>query len=125
MYVVKIWIFLYLSLANSLCQRIECDWAADWLCGDQCLGHYNLCLCGNETITFADAVNYNCCNERACFKELDGTVNCLGLKQDWRIICNGSCKQYAPSGLTTIACADLKQCVKTVTLCRGVPICHE
>ena len=126
MHVLEIWIFVFLTLAsNSLCQRIECNWAVEWLCGDQCLGTYNSCLCGNVTIVLTDAPNYNCCNQGTCSKEMDGNVKCHGLKQEWRIPCNGSCKQYANYGLTTIACADLKRCVKVITLCRGVPICHE
>ena len=125
MHVVKIWIFLFLTLAsNSLCERIECHWEAEYLCGDKCLGIDNLCLCGNETITYAD-YNYICCNEKACFKELDGNVRCDGLKQGWWVPCNGLCKQFAYSGYTTIACADLKQCVQAEVLCRGVPFCHE
>ena len=126
MHTVKIWIFLLLTFAsNSLCERIECHWGAEYLCGDKCLDYNNLCLCGIETITFADTYDYNCCNEKACFKELDGNVKCYGLKQDWRMPCNGSCRQFANVGLTTIACADLKRCVKATTLCKGVPVCHE
>ena len=126
MHTVKIWIFLLLTFAsNSLCERIECHWGAEYLCGDKCLGTDNLCLCGNETITYTDALYYNCCNDETCFKEFDGNVRCHGLKQDWRLTCNGSCRQYANYGLTTIACSDLQQCVKAITLCRGVPICRE
>ena len=127
MHAANIWIFPFLTFAsNSLCKRIECHWHSDYLCGDKCLGQDNLCLCGNETITAADAsLNYICCNDDTCFKEFDGNVRCHGLKQDWNLPCNGSCKQYAFYGLTTIACADLKQCVKSISLCRGVPICNE
>ena len=126
MHVVEIWIFVFLTLAsNSLCQRIECNWAAQWLCGDQCLGQYNSCLCGNETITYNDAYDYNCCNQGTCSKEVDGNVKCQGLRQDWRVPCNGECKQYAVLGYTTIACNDQQQCVKSISLCQGVPVCHE
>ena len=56
MHVLEIWIVLFLTLvSNSLCQRIECDWAAEWLCGDKCIGEHNSCLCGNDTITSDDA----------------------------------------------------------------------
>ena len=123
---VYIWIFLFLSLAsNNLCQRIDCNWGAEWLCGDRCLNEGNSCMCGNQTITFADATNYNCCNEGTCFKEMNGNVKCHGLKQDWRLPCHGICKQSAIYGLTTLACADQNQCVKAIALCRGVPICRE
>ena len=127
MHVLEIWIFLFLTLAsNSLCQRIECDWAAaEWLCGNKCLGQYNLCICGNESITLADTYNYNCCNHGTCYKEMDGNVKCQGLRQDWRVPCNGVCKQYAIHGITTIACADQTQCVKSASLCGGVPVCRE
>ena len=126
MHVLEIWIFLFLTLAsNSICQRIECEWAAEWLCGDKCLGQYNSCFCGNDTITFAESYNYNCCNQGTCFKEMDGNVKCHGLKQNWRVPCNGKCSQVAEWGATTISCADQTQCVKSVSLCWGVPICRE
>ena len=126
MHVVEIWICLFLSLAsNSLCQRIECDWAVEWLCGDQCLGDNHLCLCGNETINLPDATEYSCCNQGTCSKEINGNVKCNGLRQNWREPCNGECKQGAEWGHTTISCQDKKQCVNVVTLCRGVPICQE
>ena len=129
MHLLDICVFLFLTLpSNSLSQeRIECNWAADWLCGDKCLGKYNLCVCGNETITLADVINnnYNCCNEGTCFKEFDGNVKCHGLKQNWRVPCNGACKQHAELGYTTISCQDHTQCAKSVTLCQGVPICQE
>ena len=121
-------IFLFISLAsNSLCQRIECDWLTEWLCGDQCLGEAedHLCLCGNDTLTSADSVTHNCCNQETCFKEIDGNVKCQGFKQNWRVPCNGKCKQLASAGLTTTSCVDQKQCVKSIQLCRGVPVCHE
>ena len=123
---VKILICLILALpSNSLCQRIECDWAIEWLCGDKCVGEYNSCLCGNDTITLAESVNYNCCNQGPCFKEMDGNVKCHGLKHNWRVPCNGICKQDAEWGYTTISCADQTQCVKSVSLCRGIPVCQE
>ena len=123
MHILEIWIFLFLTLAsNSLCQRIECDWAAEWLCGDKCIGQHNSCLCGNDTITSAD---YNCCHQGTCFKEMDGNVTCHGLKQSWRFPCNGICSQVAGWGYTTISCADQTQCVKSVSLCKGSPICRE
>ena len=126
MHVVDIWICVFLSLAsNSLCQIIECDWTTEWLCGDQCLGQYNSCVCGNETIILANASTYNCCNQGTCSKEMDGNVNCHGSKQTWRFPCNGECKQFAYAGYTTISCADKQQCVKSASLCRGVPVCHE
>ena len=124
---VKIWIFLCLTLVpNSLCQRSECDWASEWLCGDKCLGQPDhFCLCGNDTITFAESNSYNCCNQETCFKEMNGNVMCSGLKQNWRVPCNGICKQDAYSGFTTTSCRDQKQCVKSINLCRGVPVCQE
>ena len=126
MHILEIWICVFLTLAsNSLCQRIECDWAVEWLCGDQCLSEYKSCLCGNDTITLADATKYICCNQGTCTKEMDGNVKCHGLRQNWREPCNKECKQYAQEGYTTLSCQDKKQCVKSVSLCRGVPACQE
>ena len=126
MHLVEIWICLILLLAsNSLCQRIECDWTIEWLCGDKCLGVDNSCMCGNETLSIADTFNYNCCNEGTCFKNIFGNVNCQGFKQNWRVPCNGICKQYAEFGYTTISCADQTQCVTSTSLCTGVPMCKE
>ena len=125
---VEILIFLFLTLtANSLCQRIECHWEDEYLCGDQCLGLGNaaICICGNETMLFDDAMDYICCNEGSCTKDMDGNIKCHGWKQDWRIPCNGICKQESYMGETTIPCTDQKQCVKPTTMCLGVPVCHE
>ena len=123
---VKILICLIFVLpSNSLCQRIECDWTIEWLCGDKCLGEYNSCLCGNDTITLADSANYNCCNQGTCSEERDGNVKCPGKRQDWKVPCNGTCKQHAQWGHTTTLCANQTQCVESVYLCRGVPMCRE
>ena len=122
---IKIWICLILALpSNSLCQRIECDWVTEWLCGDKCIGEHNICLCGNATLAYPP-VNYNCCNQETCFKEINGNVKCQGLIQNWGIPCNGICKQHAEWGYTTISCADQTQCVRSISLCKGVPICKE
>ena len=82
-------------------------------------------MCGNETITLPNAFNCNCCNQGTCFKEMNGDVKCQGLKQSSEVPCNGMCKQDANFGETTISCKDQKECVKTVQLCKGVPICRE
>ena len=119
-------ICILLTLAsNSLCQRIDCHWADQYLCGDKCLGEDNLCVCGNETITLEDAFGYICCNQGTCFKEMDGNVKCHGLKQDWRLPCNKTCKQDAYFGYSTMLCNDQKQCVKPIALCQGTLICNE
>ena len=127
MHVVEIWIFLFLSLASiMLCQKIDCHWGAEYICGDKCLGEYNSCYCGNETFTSPEANDYICCNQKACFKEMDGNVRCHdGLKQSWRFPCNGKCRQLSMWGFTTIPCEDHLQCVNSITLCKGVPVCHE
>ena len=126
MHVLEIWIVLFLTLvSNSLCQRIECDWTAEWLCGDKCIGEHNSCLCGHDTITSDDAHIFNCCNQETCLKGMDGNVKCRGLKQTWEFPCNGICIQGAEWGYTTILCADQTQCVKSITLCNGVPLCRE
>ena len=123
---VKIWTCLFLSLvANIFGQRIECDWGYEYLCGDQCVGLDNSCMCGNETITLDDTLEWNCCNHGTSFKDGDGNVMCHGLKQGWRVPCNEICKQDAYWGDTTLSCQDKTQCVKAITLCRGVPICDE
>ena len=121
------WIWLLLSFVSKcLGQRIECTWGYEYLCGDKCLGLEHTCLCGNESITLDDTPNYNCCNNGTCFKDLIGNVECHGgVKQNWRVPCNGTCKQYAKYGLTTIPCSDEKQCVRAISLCRGVPLCNE
>ena len=127
MHLVHVWIFLFLTLAsNSLCQRIECGWEMNWLCGDKCISEDNLCICGNETFTYNATDDYNCCNQGTCFKEMDGNVNCqIGSKQSWKLPCNGTCKQHAQWGHITTLCADQTQCVESVYLCRGVPKCRE
>ena len=64
------WICLLLSFVSKCHgQRIECTWGYEYLCGDKCLGLEHLCLCGNESITYDDTANYNCCNNGTCFKD--------------------------------------------------------
>lgn len=123
----QFWAGIILALISIiLSEKIECQWGAEILCGDKCVSYYNWCLCGNDTMGFTDAPNYLCCHEESCFKELDGNVKCSdGVKQDWRVPCNGMCKQYSYGGYRTIPCKDGKQCVKAITLCKGVPICNE
>ena len=122
---LKVWMLVvnYL-LSKSFCtQRIECHWGTEFLCGDKCLLLTSLCQCGNETISLADA---NCCHQASCFKGLDGNVQCQdGRKQNWRVPCDGSCKQVALFGYQTILCSDQLQCVQEASLCRGFPLCNE
>ena len=125
---VEVWMLFVIYLLHKSCcsQRIECHWGTEFLCGDKCLLLTSLCQCGNETISFADASNSNCCHQEPCFKGLDGNVQCQdGRKQDWRVACDGSCKQDAMFGYHTILCSDQLQCVKEASLCRGFPLCNE
>ena len=120
-------LFVFSWTKSSVTERIECHWQAETLCGDKCLkvGSGPQCMCGNETITFEETGNYICCHKGTCFEDFNGNINCHGIKQNWRLPCNGTCKQYARYGLTTTSCKDQKQCVKEVLLCRGAPICNE
>ena len=128
-------IFLIISLSLTLAsislgdERIECRWSAEYLCGDKCTKIANTCYCGNGNITFDDAHDVSCCNQRECVKDdvIDiGNVHCPdGSIQSWREPCNGRCKQYAAYGHSTISCEDQKQCVKELILCRGIPFCNE
>ena len=128
-------IFLIIALSLTLAsislgdERIECRWSAEYLCGDKCTKIANTCFCGNGTITFDDAKEFNCCNKRECVKDdviNTGHVHCPdGSIQKWQDPCNGRCKQYAAYGHTTISCEDQAQCVKELILCRGIPMCNE
>ena len=122
----EIWTCLFLTLPlSNLCQKIECDWGIEYLCGDQCLGLKSICRCDNETILFDDAYDYNCCNQDPCKKDPEGNVLCNGFKSNWRLPCNGTCKQLSRVGWTSIPCQDGSRCVNVLTLCQGVPVCHE
>ena len=87
----------------------------------------NSCYCGNEIIKFDDAQNLSCCNQGECVKDdVIGDVRCPnGSTHNWRTPCNGTCKQYAKYGHSTISCDDKEQCVKELTLYRGYPVCNE
>ena len=126
---MKILIVISLILvSNCICQRFECDWSHEYLCGDKCIEvQRNSCTCGHETVSYLD-LYYNdstCCNEGTCIiNHLSGDVICNGAIQNSAVPCNGSCKQSA-SGWTSVPCKDGKQCVWEVTLCRGDPNCNE
>ena len=125
---IKILVIFILSLiSNCICQRIECDWSSQYICGDKCLFLQSSCICGNETITALDAFSENliCCNEGTCLDGLSGDVKCNGVVQKCTAPCNGTCKQTPSMGLTTISCKDNEQCVIAVDLCRGVASCNE
>ena len=128
---ISLIISLSLTLASISLgdERIECRWSAEYLCGDKCTKIANICQCGNDTISFNDAHDVSCCNQRECVKDdvVDiGNVHCPdGVIQRWQEPCNGNCKQYAAYGHSTISCEDQKQCVKELILCRGIPLCNE
>ena len=124
---LEFWLCLVLSLAsNILGERSECHWGTEYLCGDKCLLLQNQCRCGEETFSFKDSIDYICCNQGTCMNDWDGSVKCNnGSKQNWRVPCNGRCEQEGRYGITLLSCKDQKQCVKTLTVCRGVPVCSE
>ena len=123
----RIWICLILCLVQiTFPQRIECNWGSEFLCGDKCLFYDRFCFCGNETITYADAFLYNCCNHDTCAKDyFDGNVRCDGVVQDWKKLCNGTCSQHGYNGFNTIPCENQQRCNREIQLCRGVPMCSE
>ena len=123
---VGILFILTLFFLNNHCQRIECNWGAEYLCGDKCVLTENLCYCGRDIISFEDLTVHVCCNNGTCFKDMtDGSVRCNGFRQTWRDTCNGECKQTGEYGFTTIPCDDGEQCVEEIVLCKGIPLCSE
>ena len=125
--IARIFLMLTLLFMSSQCQRIECDWSYEFICGDKCVLQENSCFCGRDIILYKDTAFHVCCNTDACFKDMiDGSVHCNnGVKQTWRQPCNGVCKQAANYGLTTVPCENGKQCVEEAALCRGSPLCTE
>ena len=126
--IVRIFVMLTLFYVNSQCERIECsNWDVEYLCGDKCVeSREKPCFCGKDIILIEDTLKYVCCNNGTCFKDMiDGSVKCNGVKQSWRDPCNGVCKQTAKFGHTTVSFKNGEQCVKEITLCKGVPICTE
>ena len=125
---VKVWIFFILSsvFVGSLCQTIECNWGAEFICGDKCVLNENPCYCGRDIILETDIEVHVCCNNGTCFEDMtDGSVRCNGLRKTWREPCNGACKQTANNGFTTVSCENNEQCVEEIALCRGAPLCAE
>ena len=111
---------------NSHCQRIECNWGAEFVCGDKCVLKENPCFCGKDIILYEDTTLHICCNTGTCFKDmLDGNVQCDGFRKRWGDPCNGVCKQTADYGFTTVPCENGEQCVEEVALCKGSPLCTE
>ena len=124
--IVRIFVILILFFMTSHCQTIECTWQAEYLCGDKCVQYENPCFCGKDILLYEDSVVNVCCNTGSCFKDIvNGSVHCNGVKQTWIDPCNDVCRQTANHGLTTVSCENGEQCVKEITLCKGVPICTE
>ena len=123
---VSSFVILTLFYSNSHCERIECNFGTEFLCGDKCVPVKDPCFCGGDIILYEDTLVNVCCNNGTCFKDMgNGSVHCNGVKQTWRDPCNGVCKQYAKYGWTTLPCENGEQCVKVTTICKGVPICNE
>ena len=111
---------------KSHCQRIDCDWSYEFLCGDKCVSQTNQCFCGGDIISYDDTLEYVCCNNGTCVKDMiDGSVHCNGVKLTWRDPCNGLCKQEAFYGTATVSCENGRQCVREVSICKGSPRCSE
>ena len=85
------------------------------------------CCTAPDIILYEDASVDVCCNNGTCFKDMvNGGVLCHdGLRQTWSVPCNGVCKQMAKYGFTLVSCENGEQCVKEITLCKGVPLCTE
>ena len=111
---------------SIMCQRIECDWKYEDICGDKCIPYERKCSCGNESLTHSETGDFLCCIQGSCFRDFTGNVECQdGKKHDWRTPCNEKCMQIAKNGHTTISCSNQSQCVKAVDLCQGIPRCNE
>ena len=126
---MKICFALLTLLTFVACQRIECDFNRQFLCGDQCLSNGLPCHCGNDTLTLKDSWNYYCCHQpNTCHvsnKTYWGDIQCQGQKKWWNKLCDGSCRQNAKYGYTMLPCKDQSVCYMGISACRGKPKCKE
>ena len=126
---MKICFALLTLLTFVACQRIDCQWSRQFLCGDQCLANNLPCHCGNDTLTFKDSWNNYCCHQpNTCHvsnKTEEGDIQCQGVIKRWNQLCDGSCRQNAQRGYTMLPCKDQSQCYLGIRACRGKPQCKE
>ena len=124
---MKICFVLLTLLTFVACQRIECQWHWQYLCGDLCLSNLKTCHCGSDTFTFKDSSDYYCCHQPNTCQEdwWTGKFQCQGQKKWWNESCDGSCGQNAQRGYTMLPCKDQSQCYIGIFACRGKPQCKE
>ena len=108
-------------------QTAKCHWTYQYLCGDKCLGLSKLCTCGNKTFNYVTFNNeyINCCQNKPCYFDFVGNVNCHGNVQKWWEKCNGNCVQKSVFGWLTLPCKTNDQCYIGIDSCQGVPKCKE
>ena len=124
----KIFQVILLLLHLSNCEKINCNWQSEYLCGDKCLKTNADCICGNETFAYWDTYYFNCCNNDGptCFKHYNGDVSCRnGAKVSWREKCGGTCIETSDEGIPTLPCDDQIECYSTTYACNGAPLCKE
>ena len=123
---MKIFVVLLISLNFVVCSRIECDWATQFLCGDQCLSIGKTCHCGNYNFAYKHALSYYCCQKpNTSCKIWNGDIACQGQVLSLNKPCNGSCRQDAQVGYTMLPCDDQNECYLGIIACGGKPQCKE
>ena len=125
-FIVFVASFLVYKVVQVQCKHIECDWARQYICGDQCIGNHNTCHCGWDTLPSNKTLDYYCCNQNPCIQQSNGDVECQGGQlQEWWQLCYGYCKQNSRYGYNMIPCEDKSECYKGIYSCRGNPLCQE
>ena len=125
-YKMKICFSFLTFVTIFVCKAFECDWNAQYLCGDQCLLNFGICHCGNDSFSFQDAYDYYCCHQpNTCTKSYVGGIKCEGQIKPWNHLCNGSCRQNSRFGHTMLPCKDQTGCYEQIFACRGKPECIE
>ena len=124
---MKILLALLTSLTFVVSSRIECNWASQFLCGDECLGLQNTCRCGKYKFGLKYANSYYCCQEpnTSCRRAWNGDIQCQGEALWWNKPCNGTCIQNARYGYTMLPCADQEECYLGIEACQGTPKCTD
>ena len=65
---------LQLFVAHTL--KIHHLFFSGFICGDDCIGHKETCICGNNSFEGDSSGNYYCCSNTACLKDDYGNVEC-------------------------------------------------
>ena len=125
---MRTWLLISLLLVlkvTSQNERLHCDWATQFLCGDQCVAiKGGKCFCGRNELSITEAFESFCCNEQSCRGDNSSVFCPDGRVQSTYSHCHQTCRQTAVYGMDTFSCHN-QRCYLGTFACRGRQNCPD